>query len=291
MFKFPANKVSGFVLIIAALSLAACGGGGGGSTVVRDGGSGNDTPEDTSSGNDDFSGGDPQEYFREPNAILKAGVFTAEVVYTDGRENLVGPMILSATGNFTFPFGADFVTSGTLSLEGSDSEGSDFGGPVVEYELMDNEWRRSTGVIAGFVPSSGSNESAMLDTGALVDVINITRQSDANVQDLSFEQIAGRYETTGPDPQINIDVEGRIDGFDRGCVLEGNITIPAPEIDVFELSYTASSCTDLAEATGEERTGEYRGVGTFTPATSESGANITFASSNGKIAFYFAGTM
>ena len=283
MLKLPENTLTRFTLLFATLSLAACGGSSSSSTTITS----LNPPEDTSSGNDDFQGTEVQDYLVGVNPILKAGVYTAVVSYTDGRDDLVGPMLLSATGNFTFPFGADFITSGTLNLEGSDEQGADIGGPVVEYELFDT-WSRTTGTIVGIVEPD-LNESAVLDTGAQVDGINITRNNDASDENLSFDQqIAGRYETTGSDAQIDIDVEGRIDGFDRGCILEGQITIPVPEINIYELSYEASGCTNLAEATAEERNGDYLGVGTFIPAAGDEG--IKFAASNGKIAFFFSGT-
>lgn len=288
MYKLSGNALSGFSLLFIALSLAACGGGGGSSSTIDviDGSSG----EDTSSGSDDFVGKEVQDYFVGNDAKLKAGAFLATVTYTDDREPLVGPMFLSATGNFTFPFGADFITSGTLTLEGSDSVGSDLAGPVVEYELFDT-WGRTTGTIVGFVPSD-SNESAFLDTGGLVEQIEITRDNPASDENLSFDKIAGIYETpAGSDPQITIDVAGGINGVDRGCILEGQITIPVAEINIYELSYVASGCSDLAEATGSQRDGEYLGIGTFTPAADSAGDNsIKFAASNGKIAFFFAGT-
>lgn len=292
MYKLSGNALSGFSLLFIALSLAACGGGGGSSSTIDvvDGSSGGDTPGDTSSGSDDFEGKEVQDYFVGDTAILKAGVFLVEVTYTDDREPLVGPMFLSATGNFTFPFGSDSVTSGTLTLEDSDSVGSDLVGPVVEYELFDT-WFRSTGTIVGFV-SSDQNETALLGTGGLVEQIEIVRDNAASDGNLSFAEIAGTYETTaGSDPQIMIDVDGGINGVDRGCILKGQITIPVAEINIYELSYVASGCSDLAEATGSQRDGEYLGIGTFTPAADSAGdGSIKFAASNGKIAFYFAGT-
>ncbi len=282
MFKPTANVLTRFSLFFAMLALAACGGSGSSTTTtVTPVG----TPEDTSSGSDDFAGTEVQDYFVGDNAILKAGVFTAEVTYKDERASIVGPMFLSATGNFTFPFGADFITSGTLTLDVSDSVGSDISGPVVEYELI-NTWNRGAGTIEGFVPSD-SNESAILGTGGLVKQIDITRDNTASDARLSFAQIAGIYETTaGSDPQITIDVDGGINGVDRGCILKGQITLPPADINIYELSYEASGCTDLDEATSSERNGTYLGLGTFN-STDES---IKFAASNGKIAFYFDGT-
>ncbi|MDK8464425.1 hypothetical protein [Marinobacter sp. SS13-12] len=296
MLKLPGNTLTRFSLVFVTLSLAACGGGGSSSTtVISQENTGGGTPEDTSSGSDDFVGKEVQDHFVGADAILKAGVYSVVVTYTDEREPLVGPMLLSATGNFTFPFG-DRVTSGTLIYDGlSDSEGSYIEGPVVEYELFD-EWVRTPesadkkATIVGVVPPD-QNVSALLDTGALVEEIKITRDNSASNQSLRFDQIAGTHEASaGSDPQIMIDVDGGINGVDRGCILEGQVTIPVAEVNIYELSYEASGCTDLPEATGEERDGDYLGIGTFTPAGSEGEGSIEFAASNGKIAFYFAGT-
>ncbi|MCR8915977.1 hypothetical protein FDP08_02605 [Marinobacter panjinensis] len=304
MLKLPENTLTRFSLVIATLSLAACGGGGSGSTtVVSESNPGGDTPVDTSSGSDDFSGTEVQDYFVGDTAILKAGVFSAMVTYVnDNPPPVDGVMLLSPTGNYTFIMDTDWNTSfkanivqGTLTSDGiSDSGFYDIEGPVVEYELFD-EWFRTPetsdkkATIVGVVPSD-DNDSAFLDTGTRVEEIAINRDPVSDLS-LSFAQIQGIYESTaGPDPQIIIDGDGGINGVDRGCIIEGQITIPVAAVNVYELSYKASGCTNLDEATGEERDGDYLGIGTFTPASSEGEGSIEFAASNGKIAFYFAGT-
>lgn len=291
MFKLPGNTFSRFSLLFATLSLAACGGGGSsGTTVVNTGSSGDTAPEDTSSGNDDFVGKGVKDYFVGDDATLEAGVFLGQVNYTNDNPPVDGFMLLSPTGNFTFILDTDSVTSletntisGTLTLEDAEIEGS-----AVEYELFE-KWYRSSGSIKGTV---NSIESALLFTGGIVENAEINRvgeASDPGDQNLSFSLIAGIYETNGSDPQIMIDVDGGINGVDRGCILEGQITIPVAEINIYELSYEASGCSDLAEAPGEKRDGDYLGVGTFTPANGEGEGGIEFSASNGKMAFYFAG--
>lgn len=303
MFKLPENTLTRFSLLFATLSLAACGGGGSSSTsVVSQENTGGETPEDTSSGSDDFAGTQVQDYFVGENATLKAGVFLGQVSYTNDTPPVDGFMLLSPTGNFTFVLDTESVTSldvniisGTLTLDGLDIEGS-----LVEYELFKGSWNRSTGSLK--VPSSvtpGESPSALLYTGGIVDKVEITRNDDASDQSLDFAEIAdgtGIYRSTGSDSQITIDTAGGITGFDRGCELKGQITIPTDEvnipdadINIFELSYEASGCDDLAEAPSSQRNGEYLGVGTFTPTNSEGEERIEFAASNGKIAFYFAG--
>lgn len=291
MFKPTANVLSRFSLFFAILFLAACGGSSNSTTTVTPVGPVGDTPEDTSSGTDDFSGNEVKDYFVGEGATLKAGVFLGELTYkNEDTPSVEGLMLLSATGNYTFILDTDSnflnadVVSGTLTLDGNAIEGSAF-----EYKLSD-KWERTTGRIPGRV---SSKELASLEPGGLVENAEIVRDPEASDQSLSFSQIAGGTGLySGSDSQITIDTEGRITGSDRGCMLEGQITIPVADINIFELSYEAKICDDLpSEGTSAERKGEYLGVGTFTPAVSEGEKNIVeFAASNGKVAFYFAGT-
>ena len=289
MFKLTQNTLSRFSLLFAILALTACGGGGSsGTTVVSRENTGGETPEDTSSGSDDFAGKGVKDYFVGEDATLKAGVFLVQVNYINDTPSVDGLMLLSPTGNFTFVLDTDSVPSlntntlsGTLTLDGPEIMGS-----AVEYELFES-WNRATGGIAGTVTS---NESAFLFTGGIVDNAEINRDAGLSDQSLSFFQIKGIYENNGADAQITIDADGGVNGVDRGCILKGQVSIPVAEINVYELSYEASGCSNLAEATGEERDGDYLGVGTFTPMSSEGEGEIEFATSNGKIGFYFAGT-
>ncbi|MDL0429542.1 hypothetical protein QPM17_00250 [Marinobacter sp. TBZ242] len=289
MFKLPRNTLSRFPLLFATLALAACGGGGSsGTTVVNTGSSVDETPEDTSSGSDDFVGEGVKEFFVGEDATLKAGAFLGRVNYTDDTPSVDGFMLLSATGNFTFILDTDSdpsrdasIVLGTLTLDGPEIEGA-----AIEYDLFE-KWYRFTGSIAGSVVS---NESAILYTGGIVDNTEINRDAGVSDQSLSFNQIAGIYEANGSDPQITVDVDGGINGVDRGCIIKGQITIPVAEINVYELSYESSGCSDLAKSTGEERDGDYLGVGTFTSPDLEGEGKIEFAASNGEIAFHFAGT-
>lgn len=281
--------------VCAALLLSACGGSSSSTTTLRSGPSGGDSPAGTPSGNDDFSGTGVQDYFTGPDATLKAGAFLGALSYRDGNPPPVdGFMLLSATGNFAFvldtpstELNANIVV-GTLALDGLNIEGK-----VVEYELLD-AWFRSTGSLVE--PSQViSNETALLYPGGRVVEVEMTRDTPASDQSLGLsEQIAsgtGRYQANGSGAQVTIDTGGVITGVDRGCILQGQITIPVAQINIFELSYQAAGCSDLAgEATGSQRDGQYRGVGTFTAAAAGEGGDIEFAASNGKIALAFAGT-
>ncbi|MEX1228393.1 MAG: hypothetical protein WD623_02440 [Marinobacter sp.] len=260
----------------AALLLSACGGGSSSSTTVRDE---TPPPEDTSSGRDDFSGQGVKDYFVGPDATPEAGVFLGEVTYTNETPAVEGMMFLSPTGNFSFILGADSITSGTLTFDGTNVVGT-----AVEYELFD-KWFRSPGALTS---TAVSNESATFDPSGIVDEFTITRDSVASDQTLTFDQIQGLYKTTaGAEPQITVDVDGGINGVDRGCILKGQITIPVPAINVYELNYEASGCNAVGEVTGSQRDGEYLGVGTFNPADA---GGIEFGASNGKIASFFTGT-
>lgn len=278
--------------VCAALLLSACGGSSSSSTTVK---GETPPPEDTSSGRDDFSGQGVNPDFAGENATLKAGVFLTKVTYSESSniepKNANGRGILSPTGNFTFVTFNDVnsITSGTISLGGTNSDEEPvINGSVVEYELFET-WDREEGSIVGVVPV-GSNEKAFLDTGNSVDVIEIDRVNESSDLSIDLDTISGIYETVaGSDPQITIDMGGGLSGVDSGCILEnGKITIPVSEINVFELSYEASGCNAQGEVTAAERNGEYLGIGTFLEAGADP-SSIEFFASNGKVSFSFDG--
>jgi len=278
-------------VVCAALLLSACGGSSSSSTtVVR-----NETPppEDTSSGHDDFSGTDVQPYLVGDDATLEAGLFLAEITYkeTDADGDPITDdalMELSATGNFTLVFDPDTITVGTLTLEGDDISAS-----VTDYLFAEGEWQESErGTILGRVVSP---EEARLEPGGRIENVLLTRDPGLSDQDpgqeLDLEEISGTYSMSQPgSPSITINGAGEITGTVSECILNGQVEIPEPSLNIYELSYTASNCDTLGQVSASQRNGKYLGVGLFDPDSTTGTGDIDFAASNGKITFFFAGT-
>lgn len=240
----------GIIVVFSALTLSACGGGGG------------------------SSGSEP----KAQSTDLKPGVFYIGRVFTD-ESTKEGISFLSPTGKFVAIL--DLVDFGTLTF----SDSGQFSGQIEEYNLGDFSGPTS-GTLSGEVKSSKEANLTASKTDFAANGL-LFRNDTLSDLGVTFEELSGSYTITNSTPWINIGPTGEVTGGDEKCVFNGQVVIPDKTINVFELTYKASSCPPLPEenATESVRNGDFSGLGTYDPSVGE----VLFYARNGTVAWMFKG--
>ncbi|WP_417566585.1 hypothetical protein [Marinobacter sp.] len=259
-------------MLCASLMLSACGGGGGG------GGGGDPGSSGSSGGN---------------LSTLKAGLYTANVIYTNTTISKTATTYLSPTGQLAIVFGkSSGLSFGTLTFDSIKISGTshdyrqvDPGSPDPKGFLEDKGIQEGT--IKGTIISQGSATFSTSDPAGQVNT-NVTLQRQNALSDLrlSLSRASGTYGSS--DVTLDVNADGSV--FSQyytgatGCQLVGteSLSVPDPSINVFNIAYTMSNCFDV------DRNGEYSGVGFFGP-TKDQRMQMIFAAHNGKVAMKFEG--
>tara|TARA_R110002096_G_scaffold429184_1_gene641798 strand:- start:942 stop:1727 length:786 start_codon:yes stop_codon:yes gene_type:complete len=253
-----AKATIGILAVFSALTLSACSGGGGGG------------------GSSASSGSSATE--------LKPGVYDIGRLFSNGSTK-EGLSLISPTGKFVANLDSKSFTFGNIVFSASGT----ISGAVVEY-ILGPPWELTNGTLSGQVVSS---EEANLgaQNGNLSTNSVLLRKPEFSDSSTSFEKMDATYFMSDPSDTaaITIAPDGSLEGTDQlDCTFSGQIVIPDKNINVFEVTYTASLCAEDPDeqALPDDRNGEFSGLGFLSP----SGDEIIFYSRNGKVAWMFKGT-
>lgn len=206
----------------------------------------------------------------------------------DGGSKSEGDSLISPTGEFVVTFSNQSKTKVSYtfgSLQFSDA--GKISGPIEEY-VSGPPWTRTTGTLSGNVTSSEMANLSATRPGVSSNAV-LLRDHDSSNAGVTFRQLSGNY--TVPDPNITawitIGPEGEVTGGNQDCVLNGDVTIPDPTVDIFEISYEAANCSSVPDegASETDRNGNFSGLGAYKHSDGE----MYFFSHNGTVPWMFIG--
>lgn len=262
------NGATATSVFIASFLLAACGGGGSGGSAAEVGAETTDVADESQN---------------EPLKRLEGGSFLTEVEYNQGGSD-EGITFLSPNGDFVTAFGHGDISFGALEFQDGEISGS-----ATDFSVQGDSWQKTEGQIAGTVEAS---DKATLEGTApgFTSSISLERRNEFSSQGLTKGDLSGTYTMTdgegGVLAQVTVDSAGLVTGTDNpGCVLNGELRVPDSSINLFEMEYTASSCSDGESAGAEDRDGDFFALGTYDPAEGK----IEFAANNQVVATLFIG--
>lgn len=240
--------------LFSAVALSACGGGGGGGGGSSGGGG---------SGSKETG--------------LAAGVYDVNLEFPDGgTANLFG--LVSDTGKLIFFQNLTALTSVDLQF----STQNTISGSGITVDLDVGSWVQYEGGVTGtVVPVESASLRVIADDSDNESVAQLTRDNASSNQSITLDQLSANYSMLvgGETTAFTVNDEGEITGSTTdGCTFfNGQITIPDPSINLFEVHYEADLCSDPDE------NGEFIGLGTFEPGSDR----ILFATTNEKAARIF----
>ena len=238
--------------LLMGLVLAACGGSGGGGLT-------SDTPD-------------------QPTIELKPGGYATTIAFDDGS-TVDAATLLSPSGRFVVLVDFDDITSGILEY----GSGGTITGIGTDYVFDGLSWQTQSGTISGEAASSSSATITAIAPGY---ESTSTLERDDQYSDLgvTLASLSGTYTMDVPGvtlTSVTIASDGIITGNDEtGCVFNGNVAIPDPRYNVYEVTYSANNCTD------SQRNGDYSGIGAYDPDLGE----VQFAGTGNQVASFFIGT-
>lgn len=250
---------------LSIVGLAGCGGGGGG-------------------GGSDGGGS-------EPATEVKAGAFNTTITYpnSDSDAEVPGVAFVSPSGRFASVVVKTSVYSGgDLQFDGS----GNVSGPVkdVAYSNTENKWVVNTGTLEGTVQNS-ANMVLKGKGDNFESQIAFERESFLSDRGVSLSQMAGVYsmaDTSGGTITLTVYEDGALVGSDETCQFNGQVSVPNPDINVYEVDFTATLCeADKNGVPGDRRDGNFTGVGSLIP--DDAGGTLSFGSSDGEVALIFVG--
>lgn len=271
MFERTFNPGLAATILSASLILSACGGGG-------------------SSGDSGSSGGDA--------TTLKAGLYEAKITYANGASPQTATTYLSPTGKFAVAFGGNAGLSiGKLAFDDTKISGTSN-----DYRQLDpaqpnpkgfvEDKGDQEGTINGTINSQGSATFSVADAAGQVNsTVTLQRMNFLSDLGISLSNASGNYTSSVADEAdvvLTVGEDGSLYAeyytLSIGCVLQGTetLTLSDTSINVFDITYTMSSCTN------DIRNGEYSGVGFFGPSDGQT--LMAFAAHNGEVAMQFQGT-
>ena len=241
--------------ILMGLALTACGGGGGG-------------------GGDDLTTAPPEQ----PTTELQAGGYVTEIAFEDGT-TVGAATLLSPTGEFVVLVDIDDITVGTLDF----GSGGTITGSGTDYVFDGTSWQTQGGTISGEATSETTATITATAPG-YESVSTLERDDQYSDLGVTLAGLSGTYTMSAPGiftTSVTIASDGIITGSDEtGCVFNGNVAIPDPSINVYEVTYSANNCAD------SQRNGDYSGLGAYDPDIGE----IQFAGAGNQAASFFIGT-
>lgn len=277
MSELSKNALSGFSILLATLSLAACGGGGGSSSSDDK----NDSP--TGGGSGQGSGSVAVE------AVLKPGIFVTTITEGDSEQQAL--TLLSSSGRYAVYTNSLAGIFGTLTFRGDDTFSG--GGKNVFLDETDN-WQSIVGTLEGSATSSTDSEfnailTAKPDINSELLGVRFDELSDLQV---TMSELYGTYSLIDSSMSVTIEPDasgGNITGSTRdGCVISGAVDIPDPNYNIFEANLLFEMCPDVSVASSNQRNGNYQTIGYLRPL-GNGGKRLIFAGTNDDVITLFSG--
>lgn len=188
--------------------------------------------------------------------------------------------LLSPSGEIVTLFAADDITVGDIEY----GMGGSISGSATDYSFDGSSWQTLTGDISGEILSSSA--ATFTASAAGFGSINYVLARDDQWSDrgVTITELSGTYLMDRPDvlvTSVTISGDGTLTGNDEtGCVFNGNVEIPDPQYNVYEVTYQADNCSD------SQRNGIYSGLGTYEPSLSQT----RFVGSSAEVGSFFLGT-
>ncbi|MCR8916477.1 hypothetical protein FDP08_19585 [Marinobacter panjinensis] len=270
-------------IILSSLLISACGGSensqpladGSSPTALAEGGSWstplvdgtNGSSESLASAND---GGDTG---------LRPGIYLTDIASDNGSSDEAITWI-SSSGRFATAINGTNSIFGTLEAT---SDGSQFSGSAANL-FYTNQWNRVDGSLNGIIEDSQSLSytiSGNFNANAV-----LARLIDLSNQSISLSILSGSYLSFDQTTSFTIGSQGGISGSDAtGCVFDGEISIRASNINVFDITFDARNCGATSTSSPSERNGRYNGVGSYDSINFV----ISFMSANSTVILPFQG--
>lgn len=118
------------------------------------------------------------------------------------------------------------------------------------------------------------------------------RANDSSDRGLAIADIVRTFTLTGSGTtEFTVGADGTLSGSDTaGCVFAGEVTIPEPAINVFDIDFTADMCGGNVGPANDVRNGTFAGVGTYLPDDGTgTGDLLMFGVADTDIAAIFSG--
>lgn len=229
---------------------------------------------------------------------LKAGLFDANIEYVGSDRTETATTYISPTGKFAVIYGGNTgVSIGTLSFDGTAISGTSYDYRQVGPEGFIED-KGDKGTISGTITSQESATFSTSDEAGEVNTkVTLQRQNALSDRDISLANAAGTYSYVNPstgetEVAVTVGSDGTVDSqyytATTSCHLAGtqsnSLSVPDTSINVFDISYTMSNCTEVE---GEaSRNGDYTGIGFF----GDQQRQMVFTAHNEAVAMKFSGT-
>lgn len=220
---------------------------------------------------------------------LKAGYFK---VTPEGSGAPPSMMILTPTGECLIA-GGSYDQLAFCSL---DVEKDAISGTLTQYLLDNDQWELSEAVVSGTVtsPETANLVVKMGDQAGQTGSLEMVRDDSKSDRGINFDVLSDTYsfgEADNPAGDFNVSYtvapDGELTGSDgTGCVFNGEVTIPDLKLSIVKVEYTAANCGDDDTFSGEERNGEFSGLGVY---NASAGGVVEIVGNNSEIATVFVG--
>ena len=120
-------------------------------------------------------------------------------------------------------------------------DGDQFSADLVGFDS--NGFLIGSGTISGEYSDTQISSSFDADaSGQQLSTLSLTI-SDQSSESASLSTVTGNYVSESQNISIAIDIDGLISGSDiNGCQYAGNISVPEPAVNIYELTFDVSSC-------------------------------------------------
>lgn len=218
-----------------AFLLSACGGGSG------DTGTGQTTSTTSSASIADVAGVFSGTYSTGGQQYFVDGIVSPSGelrVITQFNEQLGGELTVNGE-NFTISTLSSFISPGNLSDN--------------YYAALFNENGTASGTISK-TEIAGTSEFTNQTAN-----FSLTKEAELTNLGADLADVVGNYVTPDYLTSISFDVDGMISGLDdEGCLYNGQLSIPATNINVYEVSLVVENCGEANDT--------YAGLGTLAPS-------------------------
>lgn len=270
-------------IIFSGLLISACGGDensqpladGGNPTALTEGGSWSTPLVDGTNGSSDslVSENDGSD------TGLRPGIYLTDIAADNGGSDEAITWI-SSSGRFATAINSVNSVFGTVEAA---PDGGQFSGNAANLYYT-NKWNRAEGSLNGLVVDSQSlsytisgNYNANAVLARLVDLSN---------ESINLGILSGSYLSFDQTTSFTIGSQGGLSGSDStGCVFDGEISIQASNVNVFDVTFDASNCGATTTSSPSERNGRYTGVGSYNSVNFV----ISFMSANSTVILPFQG--
>lgn len=224
---------------------------------------------------------DPENTTTDSEYTVKPGVYATEIsVIGEEAGPVSGITILSSSERFATFVENDGTTFGTInfSLESNIADGTGTYFPVTGEP-------DTSGTISGEVLSAASLTLGISAASANYEAeARLERNKRLSDTTMNKELLSGVYSmqnTENGSDNISITIDDNLNftgNYGTPCTLNGSATIPDPNYNVFEASYTAENCDS-----SQTPNGSYKGLGYI------DGSTLNFIATNDTVVTYFVG--